>query len=149
MINIFDLCTHQGKNEDGDEVFVVDPDIMYPAMLPHVQDALGRARPNSALGLYWSAGKRLNLTDADFGLAAFPYSELADADDGADDAARWRRDAVLELCRLWFTELLHVNINQAGMNLFIRKHDDNSWQLFHRDIDVIYGQPPSRSSTTP
>ena len=89
------------KRADGYVGYVVDPAVLYPRMAEHIPLALKNEKPpesGNALLIYWTAAKRIPAED-------WRLISLATRD--TLKLERGRRAAVLEICRLWFTELLH------------------------------------------
>lgn len=104
----------------GPRRFEIAPAFLYPTMVNHIMAVLKRQeRPqDSGLQRYYAMAKRLDgkFKDA-FDLALRPRGDV----DGP--IQRERRAEALEICRLWFTRQLHIEIGEKTMVLRILKDD--------------------------
>jgi len=127
MLDLFAIAKQVEPTQEGYDLrFEVDPDVLYPAALEHVVAALGRQRPAEPLGQLWDAGQALKPVLADvLTWTKTPRDQFQGADDAAMIAARAR---LIEIARLWFTELLHQAVGGAPMNVRILKGSGH-WRL--------------------
>ncbi len=111
-LNVFSITAPEPRNPDADpdrHWFVVRPSALYPAMLLHIQATLAsQVRPPGALGVYYDRA------------AALPPDVWALAPDQP------QRAEALDICRLWFTELLHARWGHAPIGLHIL--NDPEWK---------------------
>lgn len=119
MLDVFAIA-FQVEPKPGEEYRLeADPSHLYPATILHIQEVLkGGNRPDSVLATYYD--EALKLTGEDWKVALLPV-------DQCPEKMLNRRALVLELARLWFTELVHVNCGHGRMTLHILK--DPAWRL--------------------
>lgn len=127
MLDLFAIAKQVEPTQEGYDLrFEVDPDVLYPAALAHVVAALGRQRPAEPLGQLWDRGHAIAPDLAEvLAWAKTPRDQFQGADDAAMINARAQ---LLEVARLWFTELLHQAVGGAPMNVRILKGSGH-WRL--------------------
>lgn len=106
---------------DGREGFEVTTDDLYPSAIDDLREALQydvEPKPGPLLN-YYRAAK--TLPDEAWEYAQKPRT-------GMPEEARRLRATVLELARLWFTELVHETVEHRPMYLRIRKGAQD-WRL--------------------
>jgi hypothetical protein len=97
------VTANTARKDDHRAWFIVDPAVMYPAVL-----------------------KSQGLTGDQLKLASTPRGEF-DATQESDRQRLLFREQLLEAARKWFTALLHATIEKRPMGLTITRNED--WKL--------------------
>lgn len=120
MLRWDDLVVEEAPQRGGAVRFVVKPGQMYPAAVADLQDAVESKRSveGTLLKMYLETAARL--PDRAWDVALVPRAQVRNGD------VEMRR-GVLELARMWFTELLHRSVDNVPMELKILK--DVDWRL--------------------
>jgi hypothetical protein len=98
--------------------FEVKPSFMYPAMVAHIKEATKKKAAEEGVERYYAMAKRLQgKADYAFNLALLPKRDCN------SEVEIQRRAEALEICRLWFTRMLHMAIGGGPMNVRILRDD--------------------------
>lgn len=120
MLNVFEIAKVEERPGADRAWFVIDPSVMYPAVLRHIAQVT--TRPPEPLGVLFDQQVQQFPVNALCGLGLVPFSAGVEG----DPAVRQMRGAALEIGRLWFTELLQVAVG-GPVGLHILKNED--WRL--------------------
>lgn len=101
---MIDISIAQRADRDGNVWFEVDPDQLYPMMAKHLAEVKRTgSTPQGSNVLQSYFGALMALPDDVFECALLPVADVAQE--------QWKaRNDALELCRLWFTEVLHGTV---------------------------------------
>ncbi len=103
---------------------------LYPAMVQYVQKVVAQGRcPNADVKVYFEQAKKL---DPKAWEAALSPAQSCPAD--LKDA----RAVALEVCRLWFTEVLHQAHGGGEMNVHIIPDPANTYRLYPTAAELTH-----------
>ena len=133
-LNARELCRVETRAGDPVEAwYVIGWSVLYPTMIAHIRATLAQGdagEPGGALRPLWIAARALLPTGA--------WELVGWEKERCDERQQALRAQALEVCRLWFTELLHREHSgkpdpQPGERMLAMglslKPDDRRWRL--------------------